>query len=221
MSLGGDKCELCGDHGGYLYLLTLKRLCFLCQTEDKQVLPLTPARVLYRYNLPEDAVNIIPSALSLPGIYGSEKRFPKEHRPRQLLDPVSAHTIARIFLGPDIVDVEGPPRNTMQFAMQTLDDPDGTHPDEWDYNGGSNNPLRFMAVVRMPAMDKLTGRSMQTGFCNACLRLGDNEDRRYSWRREYTRITFAEHVKECGWLEQDPTTKFWSHRKLDTDAEPP
>ncbi len=34
------ECEQCGDFGGYLYILTCKRVCFLCLSEDKTYLPL-------------------------------------------------------------------------------------------------------------------------------------------------------------------------------------
>ena len=34
------ECEQCGDSGGYLYLLTCERVCFLCLSNDKRYLPL-------------------------------------------------------------------------------------------------------------------------------------------------------------------------------------
>lgn len=39
------KCEQCDDFGGHLYLLTCKRVCFLCLSQDKLYLPLTRRRV--------------------------------------------------------------------------------------------------------------------------------------------------------------------------------
>src|SRR5690606_30564988 len=44
-------CERCGDFGGYLYLLTCKRVCFLCLSQDRLYLPLTPEHASRKFGL--------------------------------------------------------------------------------------------------------------------------------------------------------------------------
>ncbi|RAK80827.1 uncharacterized protein BO72DRAFT_444843 [Aspergillus fijiensis CBS 313.89] len=41
-TLSTAECDGCGDFGGYLYLLTCRRVCFLCLTEKTDYLPLVP-----------------------------------------------------------------------------------------------------------------------------------------------------------------------------------
>jgi hypothetical protein len=38
-ALTREKCESCGRFGGYLYLITCKRVCYLCFTSRKEYLP--------------------------------------------------------------------------------------------------------------------------------------------------------------------------------------
>ncbi|KAL7943429.1 hypothetical protein V8C42DRAFT_106875 [Trichoderma barbatum] len=45
------KCEQCGDFGGYLYLITCKRVCFLCLSHDRLFLPLVPRHVNRKFGL--------------------------------------------------------------------------------------------------------------------------------------------------------------------------
>ena len=40
-TLCNAQCEACGDFGGYIYILTCNRVCFLCFTESPAYLPIS------------------------------------------------------------------------------------------------------------------------------------------------------------------------------------
>src|SRR6266699_2232047 len=54
------SCEQCGDFGGYLYLLTCKRVCFLCLSQDKLYLPLLPRHASRKFGLDRQIIEKLP-----------------------------------------------------------------------------------------------------------------------------------------------------------------
>ncbi|KAI1770009.1 hypothetical protein F4818DRAFT_450600 [Hypoxylon cercidicola] len=67
-------CEQCGDFGGYLYLLTCKRVCFLCFSRDKLYLPLSPRLVSWKFGLDRQIINTLPRMRVLLGTYSPNVR---------------------------------------------------------------------------------------------------------------------------------------------------
>ncbi|KAJ2985879.1 hypothetical protein NUW58_g5298 [Xylaria curta] len=71
-------CEQCGDFGGYLYLLTCKRVCFLCLSRNPIYLPLPPGRASRKFGLQRQIVERLPRMKAIPGTYSpNEKKVAK------------------------------------------------------------------------------------------------------------------------------------------------
>ncbi|PYH52113.1 F-box protein, partial [Aspergillus niger CBS 101883] len=68
-TLGTAECESCGDFGGYLYLLTCRRVCFLCFTEKPDYLPLSRKDVIRKFGLGSAHIALLPRMRSLPRCY--------------------------------------------------------------------------------------------------------------------------------------------------------
>ena len=83
-------CEYCGDFGGYLYLLTCKRVCFLCFTDEKKsaLYPMDRLIAQGRFRLAKapdtrswDESPNAPNMECLPGHYSPAKKlFQWSHR---------------------------------------------------------------------------------------------------------------------------------------------
>ncbi|OJZ80473.1 hypothetical protein ASPFODRAFT_106921, partial [Aspergillus luchuensis CBS 106.47] len=63
------ECESCGDFGGYLYLLTCRRVCFLCFTEKADYLLLSRKDVVRKFGLGSAHIALLPRMRSVPGCY--------------------------------------------------------------------------------------------------------------------------------------------------------
>ncbi|EEU37574.1 uncharacterized protein NECHADRAFT_87452 [Fusarium vanettenii 77-13-4] len=63
------ECEVCGDFAGYLYLITCKRVCFICLSRDISYLPLTPQQAWSQFGLSSAIVDTLPWMRVVPGIY--------------------------------------------------------------------------------------------------------------------------------------------------------
>ena len=63
------ECEQCGDFGGYLYILTCERVCYLCLVRDKRYLPLRylHAKKMFGFNF--SIIHTLPTMRSIPGKY--------------------------------------------------------------------------------------------------------------------------------------------------------
>ena len=68
------ECEECGDFGGYLYILTCKRVCFLCLSEDKRYLPLRYRHAIRKFGLNRPILGTLPSMKSIPGTYSPNQK---------------------------------------------------------------------------------------------------------------------------------------------------
>ncbi|KAJ4310932.1 hypothetical protein N0V84_010703 [Fusarium piperis] len=64
-----EKCEGCGDFGGYLYLLTWKRVCFVCFSEKKRYFPVPPDLACRKYWISREIVDTLPRMNGVVGIY--------------------------------------------------------------------------------------------------------------------------------------------------------
>lgn len=67
-----SECESCGDFAGYVYLITCKRVCFLCLSQDDKYLPYTftgrKSRAFSRI------LDILPHMRSISGIYSPNEK---------------------------------------------------------------------------------------------------------------------------------------------------
>lgn len=64
-----SACEYCGDFGGYLYLITCRRVCFLCLSEDERYFPPSLTRACSKFGLKPATIKTLPRIKVLPGTY--------------------------------------------------------------------------------------------------------------------------------------------------------
>ncbi|KAH9884600.1 hypothetical protein F4778DRAFT_556881 [Xylariomycetidae sp. FL2044] len=76
-ALTGEKCESCGLFGGYLYLITCKRVCYVCFTERKEYFPVSLTLAVRQAKVPKKALSHLPQVLSLPGRYTATAKLSK------------------------------------------------------------------------------------------------------------------------------------------------
>lgn len=133
------ECKTCGDVGGYIYMLTCERVCFLCFSNDKRYLPydLTPRK----FKTLREVLCDTPHMRSVLGRYTPGSK--KSSRRLRLWDRESADSSA--------------------ISMQQVQQVEAN-----TYDGKSENQLRFMAIVEVPFLDAKTGKSEQGGYCLGC-----------------------------------------------------
>ncbi|KAI0285530.1 hypothetical protein BC826DRAFT_960139 [Russula brevipes] len=172
------ECEECGDFGGYLYILTCKRVCFLCLSEDKQFLPLRYRHAIRKFGLKLPILRTLPSMKCIRGTYSSNLYKVRSHL--AVVDSNCARR-ASITLHGSISAME------QYVSSMAVQDP---------FDGKSGNPLRFVAIVRTPWLNK-SPKEPEWGFhCKGCR--NSYISRPLHFRRKFTIGSFKEHLRECG-----------------------
>lgn len=201
--LSTAECDSCGDFGGFLYLVTCRRVCFLCFTEKAAYLPLTRKDATRKFGLRSEHLASLPCLKSFPGHYSS--RGIKCRRRETLFDYSTARQ-AGIAVHGTISSMEKYASNMANKRLETynlkmslrgtgganlrlprLEDP---------FDGHCSNPKRFMGIIRAPFFNVQTV-SPDWGFhCVACK--PHHYCRPLHWRRKYTLNSFQDHLGECG-----------------------
>ena len=209
-SLCTAECEECGDFAGYVYVLTCKRVCFLCFTESPRYLPLRYSHAIRKYGITRNIIESLPRMWSLPGTYSPNvKKVPKRV---SLVDSESA-SHAGIALHGSLEAMEKyvadqtnqkilQYKERLSYAAQygfgtkmSIPRPPMT---EDIFDGKSGNPFRFMAVVRMPWLDRAR-QELEWGFhCQGCRRKSRPGHPCGHWRQKYVDASFREHLDKMG-----------------------
>ena len=203
-------CEQCGDFGGYLYVLTCKRVCFLCLSEDKEFLPLKYSDAIRKFGVDRQIIGTLPHMRSIPGTYSPNEKICRAQL--SLVDSGSARRAGIALHGSfsaveqHVSDVAA--RKLQQYnkraARATADGTGATSyrprraRDKDLFDGQSGNPLRFMAIVRMPWLNRVSQKPEWGFHCIGC------ENCHYSrplhFRRKFTAASLSEHLRQCGKL---------------------
>lgn len=199
------ECEQCGDFGGFLYIATCRRVCFICLSEKPNYLPLLRSEAVRKFGLDRSLLASSPYLKSIPGCYSPGWKSVRTRL--TLVDPDSARR-AGIALHGSVSAME---QYVSAMASKKLEEyrkrvaskaasaPDSTSRrprSEDSFDGQMSNPRRFMAVVRTPWLDLRT-KSLEWGFhCVGCER--QYRCRPMHWRRKFTRGTLLDHIRECG-----------------------
>lgn len=202
-TLGRARCEDCGDFGGYIYLLTCRRVCFLCFRTACRFYPLQIAEASKQYGIKKDSLCDIPTMRSVPGVYtGAEKA---RRIPMVLLD--------RDMVRQRAIDLHGSEDRMLDFLKQKSTSLEAQYQDRCrareagqtdkrlrkptpaqPTNGRPGDPRRYMAIVQAPYINHQTCKVDFGRFCSACARsYADHE-----WRRRYVSQSFAEHLHQSG-----------------------
>jgi len=70
-----EKCESCSLFGGYLYLITCRRVCYFCFTTRKEYFPISLTLAARQVKLQKKALRHLPQVLSLPGYYTARAKL--------------------------------------------------------------------------------------------------------------------------------------------------
>ncbi|PWY94017.1 hypothetical protein BO94DRAFT_531983 [Aspergillus sclerotioniger CBS 115572] len=196
------KCDSCGDFAAYIYLLTCRRVCFLCFTQKTAYLPLSQEDVIRKFGLQSTHLAGLPHMKSFPGCYSPRGL---ERRRRKTLYDYSARRKTGIR-------VHGTVKAMEKFSAEVLSEKLKTYflcinhkmrvtrpicRDSFDDR--SSNPKRFMGIIRVPCfrIEFKPGGSLEWGFhCLACKSL--HCDRPLHWGRMFTTESFRAHLAECG-----------------------
>ncbi|KAI1330333.1 hypothetical protein F5Y16DRAFT_362844 [Xylariaceae sp. FL0255] len=178
-----EKCEDCDDFGGYLHLLTCKRVCFLCATDA----PENGLLELGRFRLNEDSfVANHPCMRVVPGKYS-----PTQQRVEQiiLVNYESGHAAATEAHGADW------DRENMLIRWET------------------KTYLPLTAIVRVPYWSPDTKQQESGRYCNGCRgRWLPRERRPYHFRRIFSEASFGKHLEECGEIvRREDSIVSWFH----------
>lgn len=164
-------CETCSDFGGYLYLITCKRVCFLCLPENRLYLPVTSRKACREFGLSSDMVKTLPWMRAVPGIYSpSEKRAFEcilvDYK--SCLDTAVALHGSLTAMRKYVSDTEARKLQEHRGAGQQAGS-DRVRPlQAVPIDRRSGNPLRFVAIVHMPWLNK-GSRQLEWGFhCVGC-----------------------------------------------------
>lgn len=198
-------CEQCGDFASYLYLLTCKRVCFLCFSQDRLYLPLSPRRASWKFGLDSRIIKTLPRMRVIPGTYSPNEK--KVGVPSVLVDYESALRAGVSRHGSlsamheYVANMEArklQAYNARLAAVQQsgsvtrrMRQPRASDP----FDGQSGNPFRFVAIVRVPWLSRAL-QEVEWGFhCVGCEKSCRPP---LHYRRKFTAASFDEHLKQFG-----------------------
>ncbi|KAF2135474.1 uncharacterized protein K452DRAFT_293187 [Aplosporella prunicola CBS 121167] len=187
------QCERCGDFGGYLYLLTCKRVCFLCLSEDGSYLPLRYSHAIKKFGITPQAVKTLPRMRSITGIYSPNEK--KSHRRLCLVDFETAFQAGIELHGSQEAMERCISSSAQEGAGSTTHWGRRTRTKE-PFDGKSSNVLRFLAIVYAPALNRVTLKLERGFYCIGCQRSYGSRPKHF--RRRFTEASFKEHLEECG-----------------------
>lgn len=198
--LSTAECDSCGDFGGYLYLVTCRRVCFLCFTEMTDYLPMLRKDVTLKFGLNSKHIACLPHMRSFAGCYSPRKI--KCRRRETLFDYSTARQAGIAAHG----TVEAMEKRASEMVSRRLKSKlsvrrtSGTslRPTRYEdpFDGQCSNPRRFMGIIRAPFFNEKTASAEWGVHCFACK--SHHYRRPIHWRRKYTIDGFQDHIRECG-----------------------
>ncbi len=195
-------CEQCGDFGGYLYLFSCKRVCFLCFSRERLYLPLTQRHATRKFGLEPKIVEKLPCMKVVGGIYSPNE---KKVHPGVLVDYQWAlHAgIARHGSLAAMHDYVSAVESRKLQAYRKRATMAAEQPGsvvrrpviKEPFDGHSGNPLRFVAIACVPWMNP-TSQEVDWGF--HCIAGERSSHLPLHYRRKFTADSFDDHLRVCG-----------------------
>lgn len=173
------KCSTCSDFGAFLSLFTCTRTCYLCASRKTNLHPLKPCEARVRYALDEPSSEALHRVKIVPGQYTSKLPDPATYRSKSkrytLVDRSEAIEAGVKLHGSmrRMRKVVASRERVLRLKLKALDINRsrrarlalGHVPDDCK----TNNPRRFMGLVRAPWIDRQARVTADWGlFCKAC-----------------------------------------------------
>lgn len=183
-----SKCDCCGGQGGYLYLITCKRVCFQCLSLSQSYQPLRldmaggPV-----FDVEMSILRTLPRMTALPGTYAPNETIT---RPLVLVDFDSVAAAGVRTHGSSKNTVHEIIHDQIHAMLLSLSRP---------FVAKGARSAAFAAASRVPWFNKKTRRFEDLSFCDDCLQHPQrpNGKPRPSWRLQYTEESLADHWKTC------------------------
>lgn len=205
------KCATCGDYGEYIYVLTCKRVCYLCLSYLGDYLPQSEQSAIRNFGLDRKGkvLKTLPCLESIPGTYSDP---PSSQRGRLILYDSSAAFSAGLILHGSkdamlqhVMDADTREKAAYQREFHRFFSREATRhidkrrkpqpPFEEPRDHHERNPLRWMGIVRVPSLQPVS-REVEWGFhCAGCQGCHNDSTHR---RKVYTPSTFRDHIKRWG-----------------------
>lgn len=193
------ECDICGDFGGYLYLVTCRRVCYRCFTENTSYQPLLEKVVLQRFGLHPRHLDALPSMQSLRGTYSTHPNQRYTSASLRLFDYDSARQ-AGISVHGSADAMEKYASNLEfnrleKFRPRSIRRRQPLRDEPYDH---VHNPNRFMGIIRAPFLKRSSGTIFQEWGFN-CFGCNDPDvPPPCHTRRLYTAESFKHHTRKCG-----------------------
>ncbi|KAI1736018.1 hypothetical protein F4680DRAFT_433938 [Xylaria scruposa] len=171
-TLSTIKCATCDRFGGYLYLITCKRVRYCCFKSNVDYFHVTSRYATQQTGLKtKELKRRLPHISNLPGRYSISGRLVRN---RILLFDRQSVVVKSRRQGP----VHAPPVERPQLPDRKTTEPRG-----------------YMSIISAPHLTS-SGQSAEWGyFCTRCI---DNLDPASHFRIKYTKIGILEHLKKHG-----------------------
>ena len=196
-----DACDICGHFGGYLYLITCRRVCFLCFNVRSTYRPLLKVSAAREFGLRKEDFANLPQMRCLPGVYSP---LGATYRRRFTFVDHDAARQAGITLHGSVEEMDRYAKQLEAERLQKYPEPGLLRDSQRirrnrprdGFNGFSVNAQRFLGVIRAPVIDARQGSTEWGVYCEGCKNHYDNKP--LHWRRLYTRERFQRHIEEYG-----------------------
>lgn len=177
-TLRTDGCATCRGFGNYLYLITCRRVCFLCFETHADYMPVSSTRAARATGLSVKAVKQrLPHIRSVPGRYGVLGR---KYKSRSFLFDAQA---VLLQAGGGVHDDDGGGPAAVEDVQRGggLDDPT------------LNDPRRFMSIITAPYFGPSID-SVDWGFyCHTC---ATADEPATDFRNHYTAQGILDHINQ-------------------------
>jgi hypothetical protein len=197
-TLNESRCEDCGDFAGYIYLLTCKRVCFLCLYEKPRYFPLSIFEAARQFGVPRRLLVSLPAIKSIPGCYS-----PNEYKRKArfiLVDSESARKtgLAHYKGNAPLMDyrvatAELDRMHSWRMEIMREEYIPRRRPGRSVRETPVSDARRF---IRAPWIRPPTNA---VGWGFHCVGCKEHHVRRLlHWRRKYCVETFSHHIEQCG-----------------------
>lgn len=204
-SLCTANCQHCGEYGSHLYLLTCKRLCFRCFCQQKEYLPLQYSHAIRMFGLSRRDLESLPQMKSLPGTYSIKRRIRRDQL--KLVDYESARN-SGIKLHGSLDAMEEYVSNLSRQKAEMLQERNSATssgsvsrrpPTVAPFDGQAGNPLRFMAIIKIPWLNRSSHVIEPAHYCLGCeIFVEEFYPQNPHFRQKFTVYTFDAHLREYG-----------------------